>query len=950
MLRFPLALLVALQPLSAFAQVRPVSIQPSAPGVVTFDLGQVQPDLAAVPAQEGALASPLGSEAPLPRFSLAPLHAAPAVRTARRTEASRADSLHRAARLSLTPFSARRLGALARMIASRAALLLAPTFGASCSVEPAPVASETWTHPDGKISVYVNANPFQLVVKDAAGNILMESADPHQPGDPTDDIDPVRANAPLSLTHVTDISPEPIVEGWDTFAGLNDPWARSNQVTSFDKDAAKDVLTAHVAVDGGKSVTVRLEPQGSGVHLTATVDGDPSDGVNRVSLGFKMHSDDHFLGLGERYVQTDHRGQSLNNWVEDDGIGLGEGTVTGPILNPFPNGEGQSHIPIPWFLSPRGFGMLLNGTYRTVHHLGDEAGDAWRVESWQRAIDTTLFADPDPTKLVEDLTGITGRPPAPADWLLAPRRRADHWDEADKLRAAHIPTSVLDLDNHYFPNGGGDDHAAMQALTAEAHRRGFKAVSYFCPFVADSWHPVFDEAVAKGYLVKHADGSPYVVLDYPYNAGMVDFTNPDAVAWYKGFLNQAIDDGWDGWMYDFAEYVPRDAVMFNGMSGDEAHNLYPVLYQKAARDVMNQRRPNDFLFFVRSGFIGTGGTVPMVWAGDQNTDFDKADGLPAALTGALNAGLTGLPFWGSDIGGYHSIFNPPTDKELYIRWTELGAFSVDMHDENNGQGLPYLYSVSQRWSLWSDQETQDVYKKMATAKTRMIPYVKLAVRDALAHGTPVMRHLYLGYPKDPNVVGISDEYMFGDSLLVAPVVTQGATSRSVYLPEKSYFDFWSGARIAGGGWITAPASLDAVPVYAKPGAIIPMYSSDVETLIPSADGSVTSLADRSDFLEAAVFAGGTTSVTLDDGTQLSQTSPLQQFTPADPVSTTWGGLNTVLEQSGLSTCGTCAYNDAANRVYQIAMQTAGDTVTAGPLTVSVANSPSVKRYLFTVHY
>src|SRR5262249_20009062 len=197
------------------------------------------------------------------------------------------------------------------------------------------------------------------------------------------------------------------------------------------------------------------------------------------------------------------------------------------------------------------------------------------------------------------------------------------------------------------------------------------------------------------------------------------------------------------------------------------------------------------------------------------------------------------------------------------------------------------YKAADRWQIWKDQESVDVYRRYASVKTRMIPYVKLAVRQARTRGTPVMRHLYLHYPQDPNVYTQTDEYMFGDSLLVAPVVTRGQTSRQVYLPEPSYFDFWSGQRVAGGRAIDVSAPLDDVPELAVPGAIIPLLHPDVETVVPSGDGSVVSAADRADFLEVAVFAGGDSTVALDDGTVLSQSAPREPFTPSSPqLSTT----------------------------------------------------------------
>lgn len=804
-------------------------------------------------------------------------------------------------------------------------------------------APTTWTHPQGNVRVEVTSDPFAIVVKDAAGNVLVESAAARDDVAPED---PLRAYAPIALTHNEDSSVPSPMKGWDSYRGDDAPWKRATRATSFETQG--DALVAHVATTGTQTMLVRFEPQGRGVHVTATMDGVDRDAINRVSLAFKMHDDDHFFGFGERFVRSDHRGQLLYNWVEDAGFGHGEGTPPGPG-NPSPNGEAMAYVPIPWFLSPRGFGLLLNGTFRTVHHLGDQTPDAWRIESWRSVLDATIFASSDPVALVEDLTAITGRPPEIADYVLAPRRRANPGtDEVAKLRAAHIPTSVIDLDVHYFPNGGGSDSAAMKALTSDMHARGFKTVAYFCSFVSDKWQPVFDDAASKGYFVKHADGTPYTVLDLPYNAGIVDFTNPDAVAWYQGWMQRAIDDGWDGWMYDFAEYVPMDAVMHNGMSGMEAHNLYPVLYQKAMFDLLERQKKKDYLVFVRSGFLGTGGLVPMVWGGDNSTDFDLAKGLPATLQAALSAGMSGIPLWGSDISGYHFVYNPPPDKEVYLRWTEVGAFSADMHDENEGSGAPQ-YSNADRWQIWKDQESQDVYRKYASYKTRMLPYVRLAVAQARARGTPVMRHLYMHYPRDPNVYGIGDEYMYGDALLVAPVVARGLKSRSVYLPEPEYFDFWSGARVKGGGKIDAPAPLDVVPVFAKKGAIVPMLHPDVETVVPSTDNSVVSIADRADYLEVMVFAGGDTSVTLDDGTVLSQSAPTDAFAPSSPAHAA-GAIAMAASEADLATCDACAWDDPPNHVWKVAVKTQGDTITAGPLTVGVKNAPSVKRFVFTVRH
>jgi hypothetical protein len=231
----------------------------------------------------------------------------------------------------------------------------------------------------------------------------------------------------------------------------------------------------------------------------------------------------------------------------------------------------------------------------------------------------------------------------------------------------------------------------------------------------------------------------------------------------------------------------------------------------------------------------------------------------------------------------------------------------------------------------------------------MIPYVKLAVRQARARGTPVMRHLYLLYPRDPNVYAMTDQYMFGDSLLVAPVVTRGQTSRQVYLPEPAYFDYWSGQRVAGGRTIDVPAPLDSVPVFTRPGAIIPLLHPDVETVVPSLDGSVVSASDRAQFLEVAVFAGGDSTITLDDGTVLSQSAPREPFNPSCPERA-HGAILPAASEADLWTCDACWWDDAANHVWKVAVKTSGDQIVAGPLSLRVENSPAVRHYLFSVRH
>lgn len=812
----------------------------------------------------------------------------------------------------------------------------------------------TWTNPSGTAKVVVTANPLSFSIQDANGNVVLESAG----------ITDTPMYGSLAYTHNVDQTAGTIVYGWDYYRGTDNPFD-TMKLTGL--STANGALTLSVSGDGDDAHSGTIvfgdSKVNGGIRIIANIGHSPGGtdtddtAINRVSLAFKMHDDDHFLGMGERYVYVDERGYKLKTFVEEDGLGHGENTPIS-VSNPSPNGPDMTHVPIPWILSPKGFGIFNNTTNRVNYHLGDERPDAWRIEATTGTFDAVVFVDPEPANLIADLTAITGRPPPISDWFLAPRRRVDiGTDGMEQLRANHIPTSSIDTAFHYFPNGlGTTTHAQLQAVTADIHARGFKAISYFCSFVADSAHPEYDEAVAGGFLVKHADGTPYMMLDTPYNAGIVDFTNPAAVKWFQGYMQGALDDGWDGWMYDFAEYVPLDAVMFNGMSGAEAHNLYPNLYQKAVMDVVG---PDRFIF-ARSGYsgstgngtvpvsvLGSGGTVPMIWAGDQATDFDLAQGLPAALIGALNAGLSGIPMWSSDISGYHYLYNPPPDKELYLRWTEVGAFSVDMHDENEGAGTG---PSSERWQIYDDQDTTDTYRLYSSYKTRMIPYLQVAVNEARATGMPVMRQLIIGHAKDPKVVSIGDEYMFGDSLLVAPVVTRGLTSRPVYLPDPAYYDFWTNARVTGNTTVTANAPLETVPIYALEGAIIPMLDSHVESLFPATTGTLPIPASvYASQMEVRIYAGNTTQITLTGGTTFFQTAPATNPN-VTAASDDQGAIPAAVAETDTASCSRCAWLDTTNHLLEVAETATNANVTAGDLKFGVKNGSEIKRYIFVVHF
>ena len=224
----------------------------------------------------------------------------------------------------------------------------------------------------------------------------------------------------------------------------------------------------------------------------------------------------------------------------------------------------------------------------------------------------------------------------------------------------------------------------------------------------------------------------------------------------------------------------------------------------------------------------------MIWAGDQRTDFEADDGLPTILPIGIGLGIVGISTYGSDIAGYQSATNPDSTKELFFRWTEIGAWSPVMRTHHGTE--PKL-----EWSWQSDADTTAHFQRYAKLHMALVPYLEGLAQVASTTGLSMWRGLMVAFPDDVTSWGVKDEVMLGDGVLLAPVMTMGATSRSVYLPAfgamgapltpPRWYPWAGGASIAGGATIEAQAPVTEIPVYAAGGAVVPTYPDGVMTLV-----------------------------------------------------------------------------------------------------------------------
>lgn len=594
---------------------------------------------------------------------------------------------------------------------------------------------------------------------------------------------------------------------------------------------------------GQKLASLELNAPRDGVFSLTVTAADPS--ANRLSLAFSCAAELKFAGFGGQADQLDHRGHKVPLWTSEPGIGKAATDDPGELWM-LEGARHASSFGLPTWLSSDGYVGAVESDARMVFELCSARDDAWRVEVWSNTFTLHLYDGPDPLDALERATaGVLGRPPRPPPLAFAP------WNDAIKgsaqvravaqlLRDNAIPSSALWTEDF---RGGRDTgmgyrlieewaldrtlYPDAEALAAELEQQGFAWFAYFNTFVVEKTR-VEAEALQGGYLVKDPGGAPYSFSGVTFvPTGLADLSNPAARAWMKSYLDAALDLGFVGWMSDYGEWLPHDAQLASGEDPLLAHNRYAAEWAKLNQEVLTARADGkQRLHFARAGWLGSTRDTPVVWAGDQRTSFQRDDGLYTVIPMGLNLGLGGVSTYGSDIAGYQSSTNPPSTRELFFRWTSLGALTPVMRTHH---GL----SADLNWWFGKDAETLAHYKRWATFHQQLFPYLDGSSVAAETRGHPLMRALLLHWPEAPQAWRASDSYLLGESLLVAPVVDEGKTERELWLPPGNWYPLFGGRPLDGGRVVTVSAALTELPVFAREGAILPLLPATVQSVIPA---------------------------------------------------------------------------------------------------------------------
>ena len=534
------------------------------------------------------------------------------------------------------------------------------------------------------------------------------------------------------------------------------------------------------------------------------------DGSARVRARFTFSGEQHFYGLGQGGGRLDRLGQARQLWNSHLGHGPG------------------SDIGIPLLISSRGYALFFDNPSEAVLAVG-RSDNGVRIDYTAEAGALTWYflIAPDLRALMGEVTDLLGRAPMPPRWALGFLQSTRHFDDTGELRRLprtirekRIPCDALIYLSSYGEAKGwnrGVGHLEFQpdlwpqpaALLDEVRARHFEFITHEYPVLHEE-SPLFAEAEARGYLLATGyERGTGGVANYRQGQRHLDFSDPAVCAWWWAAHRELVRLGVGGWWLDGGEGPPATAALAGG-SGTRLHNIYDRFRHQAFAEGEAAARPEQRPFLLcRSGAAGMQRFGASTWSGDINNDFPTLD---AQIPLGLNTGLSGVPYWGTDVGGF---FHPiPETGELYARWFQLGAFSPIFRSHG------WVWREHVPWAHGPEVET--ICRRYAELRYRLLPYTYTLAWQAHTEGLPLMRPLVLNYPDDPRTWTLDHQYLWGDDLLVAPVTREGATAWPVYLPRGSWFDYWTGERHEGPRGVTLEAPLDRLPLLVRGGAILPL--------------------------------------------------------------------------------------------------------------------------------
>lgn len=581
------------------------------------------------------------------------------------------------------------------------------------------------------------------------------------------------------------------------------------------------------------------------------------DGIVReLQIHWYTPEEEKFYGFGERYNAIEQRGEIIDCYV----------------YNQYRDQGSRTYIPIPFYMTNQGYGCFVNTAMYTKFDLASALKDkcTMTLEQDQNIHDIDIyFYFGDYKEQVKAYTQKMGKPAMVPAWALGPWMSSNNWDrqsivkeEIESTKKHNIPATVIVLEQwsdestYYMFNdamyelkepGNAHSYEEMEfpswgrwpdpkGMIEEIHEENLRLILWQIPiqkYLNKQKHPLKDQdetyMIEHGYVVQSEDGSPYRIPENWFtNSLIMDFSHEEGRQWWFDKRRYLLDIGVDGFKTDGGEFVFGKNLRFaNGQTGSEMRNQYPNNYIEAYYNFAQQ---NNGITFSRAGYTGAQ-NFPAHWAGDERSTFGA---FKRSLIAGINAGLSGIVFWGWDLAGFNGEI--PT-AELFMRSSSMAAFCPIMqyHAESKAE-------FSQDRTPWNiaartgEDRVIDIYRFFANVRMNLLPYVYQESKKASETGVPLMRALMLEYPEDERVDGLYDEYLFGEALLVAPVIEEDAIARQVYLPEGTWVDLWSEEIHKGPAYIHSVADVEQIPVFVSMNQAI-LMNVDESKLLGSSVGN-----------------------------------------------------------------------------------------------------------------
>ena len=513
-------------------------------------------------------------------------------------------------------------------------------------------------------------------------------------------------------------------------------------------------------------------------------------------------------GIGERFTAFTKNGQSVAIWNEDGGTSTY-----------------QSYKNIPFYISNKGYGVFVNHPEKVEFEIGTEqvTKTAFSVEGGY--LDYYLFNGPSMKEVLERYTDLTGKPSLPAPWtfgLWLSTSFTTNYDEetvmsfVDGMLDRGIPLRTFHFDCFWMKEFHWTDFVwdsrvfpDPKGMLSRIKAKGLNICVWINPYIAQE-SCLFAEGMEKGYFVKRTNGDVWQWDMWQPGMALVDFTNPEACAWYQEKLAGLLDMGVDCFKTDFGERIPVDGIeYFDHSDAKKMHNYYTYLYNKTVYDILEKKRgKGEAVLFARSATVG-GQKFPVHWGGDCWSDYES---MEESLRGGLSLLMSGFGFWAHDIGGFESTSTP----DVYKRWVAFGLLSS--HSRLHG-------STSYRVPWAYDEEAVDVVRFFTRLKARLMPYLYKTAIQANKTGVPTMRSMVLEFTEDRTCHYVDKQYMLGDSLLVAPIFNEESLA-DYYLPAGRWTDFFTGEVKEGGRWIQEKHGYLSVPLLVKENSIVSIGAHD----------------------------------------------------------------------------------------------------------------------------